>query len=264
MPNCGKSWSHWRGLNRATDTGACARCWTAAGAKPPGRPMQNGHVESFNGRFRDECLNHNWFTTLADAKEKIERWRMEYNGERPHSSLAYRTPAEFANVCSELTNRMASKGPIPPQPPVLDEQSQNGTRDQGFATGAPLTAPCRSAGQSATGGSDGMGKAGYSRRSVSVTFGRENRGRSCRKKLPSGRLVERDSAETLCSGKTRVTEGRNQSAMSVSANWVVILTCGCRSSDVERNLTSGFENRGRLLAMESIITRVPLSVCLCI
>src|SRR6202047_2973508 len=45
----------------------------------PGRPMQNGHVESFNGRFRDECLNHHWFTTLADAKEKIERWRMEYN-----------------------------------------------------------------------------------------------------------------------------------------------------------------------------------------
>ena len=59
-------------------------------------PMQNGHVESFNGRFRDECLNHNWFTTLVDAKDKIERWRMEYNSERPHSSLAYRTPEEFA------------------------------------------------------------------------------------------------------------------------------------------------------------------------
>lgn len=132
----------------------------------PGRPMQNGHVESFNGRFRDECLNHNWFTTLADAKEKIEFWRMEYNGERPHSSLAYRTPDEFANACSELTNRMGSKTPIPPQPPVLNERSQNGTRDQGFAnaapqTGAPLIAPCRSAEQSgATGGSDGMGKEG--------------------------------------------------------------------------------------------------------
>jgi putative transposase len=44
----------------------------------PGRPMQNGHIESFHGRLRDECLNHHWFTTLADAKEKIERWRMEY------------------------------------------------------------------------------------------------------------------------------------------------------------------------------------------
>lgn len=74
----------------------------------PGRPMQNGHVESFNGRLRDECLNHNWFMTLADAKEKIERWRMEYNAERPHSSLAYRTPEEFAKVCSELTNRMGN------------------------------------------------------------------------------------------------------------------------------------------------------------
>lgn len=128
--------------------------------------MQNGHVESFNGRFRDECLNHNWFTTLADAKEKIERWRMEHNGERPHSSLAYRTPEEFANACSELTNRMGFKPPIPPQSPVSGEQSQNSTRRQGFAnaapkSGAPLPAPCRSAEEyGATGGSDGMEKEG--------------------------------------------------------------------------------------------------------
>src|SRR5204863_636 len=84
-------------------------------------------VESFNGRFRDECLNHNWFTTLADAKEKIERWRMEYNGERPHSSLAYRTPEEFAKACSELTNRMGS--PIPPVRPSHVSGSQ--TRSPG-------------------------------------------------------------------------------------------------------------------------------------
>jgi putative transposase len=132
----------------------------------PGRPMQNGHIESFNGRLRDECLNHHWFKTLADAKQKIERWRMEYNGERPHSSLAYRTPEEFANTCSELTNRMGFKTPIPPQPPVSGEESQNGTRGQEFAaaapqTGAPLTAPCRSAEHfRATGGSDGMGNEG--------------------------------------------------------------------------------------------------------
>jgi len=62
----------------------------------PGKPMQNGHVESCNGRFRDECLNANWFSTLQDAREKIERWREEYNGLRPHSSLGYRTPTEFA------------------------------------------------------------------------------------------------------------------------------------------------------------------------
>jgi len=63
----------------------------------PGRPMQNGRVESFNGRFRDECLNANWFPTLADAKQKVERWRAEYNLERPHSSLGYLTPIEFAD-----------------------------------------------------------------------------------------------------------------------------------------------------------------------
>lgn len=61
----------------------------------PGRPMQNAFVESFNGRFRDECLNENWFTTLADARQKIEAWRQDYNQHRPHSSLGYRTPNEF-------------------------------------------------------------------------------------------------------------------------------------------------------------------------
>ncbi len=64
----------------------------------PGRPMQNGHVESFNGRLRDECLNANWFRNLADARAKIAAWRDEYNGERPHSSLGYRTPNEFAAI----------------------------------------------------------------------------------------------------------------------------------------------------------------------
>ena len=64
----------------------------------PGRPMQNGHVESFNGRLRDECLNANWFRTVMDARAKISAWRDEYNGERPHSSLGYRTPNEFAEV----------------------------------------------------------------------------------------------------------------------------------------------------------------------
>jgi putative transposase len=64
----------------------------------PGRPMQNGHVESFNGRLRDECLNANWFRNLVDARAKIAAWRNEYNGERPHSSLGYRTPNEFAEI----------------------------------------------------------------------------------------------------------------------------------------------------------------------
>jgi len=80
----------------------------------PGRPMQNGHVESFNGRLRDECLNANWFVNLADAKQKIENWRQFYNADRPHSSLNYRTPDEFAKACSELTSRMAANPPDRP------------------------------------------------------------------------------------------------------------------------------------------------------
>jgi transposase InsO family protein len=74
----------------------------------PGRPMQNGYVESFNGRFRAECLNANWFLNLKDAREKIESWRQEYNSERPHSSLAYRTPDEYAAACSQLTSGMGA------------------------------------------------------------------------------------------------------------------------------------------------------------
>jgi putative transposase len=66
----------------------------------PGKPTQNSFIESFNGRFRDECLNANWFENLADARSKIEAWRLDYNQHRPHSSLAYRTPAEFARVWS--------------------------------------------------------------------------------------------------------------------------------------------------------------------
>jgi putative transposase len=62
----------------------------------PGKPMQNGHAESFNGRFREECLNTNWFLHLAEARRIIESWRQDYNEHRPHSALAYRTPQEFA------------------------------------------------------------------------------------------------------------------------------------------------------------------------
>ena len=62
----------------------------------PGRPMQNGRVESFNGRMREECLNVSWFGNLFEARGKIALWRREYNEERPHSSLGYRTPEEFA------------------------------------------------------------------------------------------------------------------------------------------------------------------------
>ena len=62
----------------------------------PGKPVQNAHVESFHGKLRDECLNASWFANLFEARRKIAAWRKEYNEERPHSSLDYRTPAAFA------------------------------------------------------------------------------------------------------------------------------------------------------------------------
>jgi putative transposase len=60
----------------------------------PGKPTDNPFIESFNGSFRDECLNTNWFLSLDDAREKIEHWRVEYNQYRPHSSLEGKTPHE--------------------------------------------------------------------------------------------------------------------------------------------------------------------------
>jgi putative transposase len=65
----------------------------------PGKPTQNAHVESFHARLREECLRVNWFTNLFDARRKITSWQKEYNQQRPHSSLGYRTPAEFAQAC---------------------------------------------------------------------------------------------------------------------------------------------------------------------
>jgi putative transposase len=61
-----------------------------------GKPTENGHIESFNGKFRDECLNENWFISLDDVRRKVEAYRVDYNEVRPHSSLDNRTPNEFA------------------------------------------------------------------------------------------------------------------------------------------------------------------------
>ena len=104
MRNCGWRWWNWLGRSHATDTDDCTRCGWCEERKiqlihiQPGRPTQNGHAESFNGRLRDECLNANWFRNLMDARAKITAWRDEYNGERPHGSLGYRTPNEFAAI----------------------------------------------------------------------------------------------------------------------------------------------------------------------
>jgi hypothetical protein len=69
----------------------------------PGSPWENGYVESFNGKMRDELLNREIFTTLEEAKVLIEQWRREYNQVRPHSSLGYRPPAPEANMSIALT-----------------------------------------------------------------------------------------------------------------------------------------------------------------
>ena len=60
----------------------------------PGKPTDNAFIESFNSRFRQECLNEHWFLSLEDAQEKIEAWRSHYNEQRPHSSLGYQSPLE--------------------------------------------------------------------------------------------------------------------------------------------------------------------------
>jgi len=62
----------------------------------PGKPMQNGYIESFNGKFRDECLNEHWFQTLHQARNALAVWRQDYNEVRPHSSCDRTPPAQFA------------------------------------------------------------------------------------------------------------------------------------------------------------------------
>jgi putative transposase len=77
----------------------------------PGRPVENAYIESFNGKFRDECLNEHWFSTLDDARRTIEEWRRDYNEERPHSSLGDLTPAEYAAQFANLPAPSAPSGP---------------------------------------------------------------------------------------------------------------------------------------------------------
>jgi putative transposase len=62
----------------------------------PGKPQENAYIESFNGKFRDECLNEHWFLSLRHARKLIDAWRQDYNDERPHSSIGYLTPKQFA------------------------------------------------------------------------------------------------------------------------------------------------------------------------
>lgn len=81
-------------ISRALDTWAATRGITLDFTRP-GKPTDNGHIESFNGKFRDECLNQHWFLSLDDARRLIEDWRMDYNGVRPHSALGNLTPEAY-------------------------------------------------------------------------------------------------------------------------------------------------------------------------
>ena len=102
----------------------------------PGKPWQNGVAESFNGRFRDECLSLEWFRSRAEAKVVIEQWRRHYNEVRPHSSLGYLTPAAFAAQAARTAPRDATgrdaaicgasaSRPVA-SPPHLGQQQQAG------------------------------------------------------------------------------------------------------------------------------------------
>ena len=97
----------------------------------PGKPTQNGRLESFNGKLREECLNVSWFQNLFDARAKISAWRTEYNEHRPHSSLGYKTPKEFAREQNARGFSKASVGqedsnavPLPHAP--IPAQSADG------------------------------------------------------------------------------------------------------------------------------------------
>lgn len=76
----------------------------------PGAPWQNAYSESFNSRFRDELLDREIFTTLAEAKVLVEEYRREYNAERPHSSLGYQTPAAFVVAQTQTINSVSYAG----------------------------------------------------------------------------------------------------------------------------------------------------------
>ena len=89
-------------FNKPSTVSAQRKPWNKGkliGQKPPlqpGMPMQNGFLESFNGRLRDECLNERLFASLKDARSIVEAWRIDYNTQRPHTSLNGLTPIEFA------------------------------------------------------------------------------------------------------------------------------------------------------------------------
>jgi putative transposase len=92
----------------------------------PGRPVENGFIESFNGRLRDECLNVEWFSSLHEARKTLARWRDNYNHHRPHSALADQAPSVFASRYVECVERFAP----------MNRNTASTEPRQGFATPA--------------------------------------------------------------------------------------------------------------------------------
>jgi putative transposase len=84
----------------------------------PGRPTENGYIESFNGRLRDECLNVEVFFALSDVRDKLEHWRQDYNQVRPHSSLRDSAPAFFAAQWTETATPGPEPVPAPAEKPA--------------------------------------------------------------------------------------------------------------------------------------------------
>ena len=83
----------------------------------PGSPWENGYIESFNGKLRDECLNGELFLSLAEARYIVDRWRLDYNHHRPHSRLDWMTPAAYAASCPRLGRPCVPPGSATPHPP---------------------------------------------------------------------------------------------------------------------------------------------------
>ena len=102
---------------RTLDAWAYARGVTLRFIRP-GKPIDNAYVESFNGKFRDECLNEHWFVSLADATATIERWRIDYNTVRPHSALNGATPQHFAKITEGARH-------LSPDRPVEERKPEN-------------------------------------------------------------------------------------------------------------------------------------------
>jgi putative transposase len=102
----------------------------------PGKPQQNGFMESFNGKLRDECLNEHVFTSLAQARRIIEAWRIDYNTVRPHSSLGYLTPEEFAASWHAAHDKPQQPDPAP-RPATGRAAAAVGTSASRPVAGAP-------------------------------------------------------------------------------------------------------------------------------